>query len=614
MRGVWIALLLAHGWAAASEAASNTTAASSASTDAGSCDKPLSGGDGFSDGADAGIGALIAVLASVVSNVGVNVQKQAHVVLSTRPADERVPYTRMPLWWMGMACVVGGSLGDFAALAFATQALVASLGGATTLATNLVIARFWHKEELIRQDVFGVAGIIAGAIIIATKTPNTNNYELQDMQVCAQKAEFVIYLAVLGLVLLSLLSSVATSSLYQWKKTAIAALLRPMTRRVDRMAEAEGFLFGQLRALRREHAELLAALREREIELGITLPLDRRSAAAKRAGGGGGGGAAAAQGLLKDVTAVAVADDAGADAGDADSSDGEPMLAMQADAALRNGDGSDGGDSDGGTRPVAPRDAVREEAQSQLLRSRVAHEYGQRRARDFDVRGCSDSTIRTYWSALQNPDDSAEARRYSRWSDAFIYAACAGAIGSISVLLAGLVAKIVAFEFSSDHAQDEKDHQFESPALYLFVVGMVASITWQTSFLNRALRMADVSTCYPVFQGFWIAFGVLGGLIFYEQAHLVLLHDGDMKTPNWPNIVLYLLAAVLMMGGCFMLSSHGKSEFERRRREQSGLTFGAVLSFGNEAPAPPTATQSSGHAGDDTARSANMKEPLLQQD
>ena len=115
--GAWVTLLLAH-LAITSEAAANTTAPTLAP---GNCNKKLQGEGGFSDGADAGIGALIAVLASIVSNVGVNVQKQAHVLLSTRPAGERVPYTRMPLWWMGMACVVGGSLGDFAALAFATH-------------------------------------------------------------------------------------------------------------------------------------------------------------------------------------------------------------------------------------------------------------------------------------------------------------------------------------------------------------------------------------------------------------------------------------------------------------------------------------------------------------
>ena len=69
------------------------------------------------------IGGIIAVIASAISNVGTNMQKKSHNTERARPASEQRSYYLRPQWWMGFALVVLGSVGDFVALGFATQAL-----------------------------------------------------------------------------------------------------------------------------------------------------------------------------------------------------------------------------------------------------------------------------------------------------------------------------------------------------------------------------------------------------------------------------------------------------------------------------------------------------------
>lgn len=103
-------------------------------------------------------GAALAVLASVVSNVGVNVQKLSHDREAARPVSVQRAYVQRPMWWLGLSLVVFGSIGDFAAFGFATQSLVAALGGGSTLVTNVITAHFMNHEQLfmVRCDGFSM--------------------------------------------------------------------------------------------------------------------------------------------------------------------------------------------------------------------------------------------------------------------------------------------------------------------------------------------------------------------------------------------------------------------------------------------------------------------------
>lgn len=94
-------------------------------------------------------GAALAVVASVISNLGVNVQKYSHASEArVIPVRDQRPYVRRPLWWLGLTLVAFGSLGDFTAFGFATQSLVAALGGGATLVANVFTAYFLNKEAL----------------------------------------------------------------------------------------------------------------------------------------------------------------------------------------------------------------------------------------------------------------------------------------------------------------------------------------------------------------------------------------------------------------------------------------------------------------------------------
>ena len=116
-------------------------------------------------------GAILSIVASVISNFGVNIQKLAHTKLEAMEPHLRIPYTRMPMWWLGMGMVVAGAIGDFIALGLASQALVAASGGATTMAANVLIAHYWLHEELYVMDVLGVFMIICGAVVISYISP-----------------------------------------------------------------------------------------------------------------------------------------------------------------------------------------------------------------------------------------------------------------------------------------------------------------------------------------------------------------------------------------------------------------------------------------------------------
>ena len=98
-------------------------------------------------------GACIAIFGSIASNLGTNVQKQAHLSQADVAEDKKRHYTKMPFWWCGMALTIFGAFADFGALAIASQSLVTGLGGGTTLLANVAIARFWNKEKILRTDL-----------------------------------------------------------------------------------------------------------------------------------------------------------------------------------------------------------------------------------------------------------------------------------------------------------------------------------------------------------------------------------------------------------------------------------------------------------------------------
>ena len=110
------------------------------------------------------LGALLSIIGSVLSDLGVNTQKYAFMNNEKKPLDKRKSYKCLPSWWLGLFFVIIGSLGDFAALGMAAQSIVAPIG-ATTLVFNIFFAHFWLKEALSKKDIVGTVFIVVGSVM-----------------------------------------------------------------------------------------------------------------------------------------------------------------------------------------------------------------------------------------------------------------------------------------------------------------------------------------------------------------------------------------------------------------------------------------------------------------
>jgi len=142
--------------------------------------------------------------------------------------------------------------------------------------------------------------------------------------------------------------------------------------------------------------------------------------------------------------------------------------------------------------------------------------------------------------------DEGDREDNQHW-DPYIYAACSGTAGGMMALFAGCASKALKQTF-------EGDNQFNSPWTYLFICGLGAFIFAQTHFLNRAMIEGDLMSVIPTFQAFWIVFGVVSGMAFYNNSSgmsfpgLILMIAGVLFLLQHPQV----LAGVDVLGvkGC----------------------------------------------------------------
>ena len=77
-------------------------------------------------------GVFLSIVASILSNLGVNLQKLSMMrECKEKAAKEKRAYFSQPLWQIGLATLIIGSIGDFVALGFAPQSLMTPVGGFT---------------------------------------------------------------------------------------------------------------------------------------------------------------------------------------------------------------------------------------------------------------------------------------------------------------------------------------------------------------------------------------------------------------------------------------------------------------------------------------------------
>ncbi|KAI9910830.1 hypothetical protein PsorP6_010237 [Peronosclerospora sorghi] len=164
------------------------------------------------------IGLGIVITSAVLSNLGVNVQKLSHVrvgfahVVSSdtrlwvirsiyleqeKPVFERQTYYTRPLWLTGFILVVLGAIGDFEALGFAPQSLVAAVGGGFTVLANVFFAHLWLGQILTTTDVVGTLSIMIGVVLSTVANEPDDHMSLMELERQFCQLGFLIYLGVM---------------------------------------------------------------------------------------------------------------------------------------------------------------------------------------------------------------------------------------------------------------------------------------------------------------------------------------------------------------------------------------------------------------------------------
>ena len=133
-------------------------------------------------------GIVVALIGDILISFGLALQKVAHnkveqrkgkTLLSEdgqtsdgRPVKKEPTHTSDPVWWLGVAIQIVSEVGNFAAYGDPSTpaAVVASLGCISVIA-NWAISAFWLKEGLRLRDVFGVALVVLGVVLIIVFVP-----------------------------------------------------------------------------------------------------------------------------------------------------------------------------------------------------------------------------------------------------------------------------------------------------------------------------------------------------------------------------------------------------------------------------------------------------------
>jgi len=201
-------------------------------------------------------GAIVSVVASIVSNLGTNIQKEAHLRKDNLPDEERRTYLKSPLWWIGLVGVVSGAIGDFVAFAMASQELVVAVGCAAVLICNVIVSMVWHKEKFGWTDLVGIAFVLAGAIIFALAAPISEDYTAQQLADNFQRVSFLVVLVIQALCMVLLLSTISSSRVYKLRMRCQYRCFRDI---FERYTEMEQQLWAVVARLERIEEQMAVA-------------------------------------------------------------------------------------------------------------------------------------------------------------------------------------------------------------------------------------------------------------------------------------------------------------------------------------------------------------------
>jgi hypothetical protein len=138
------------------------------------------------------VGLIIASFSIFIKVLGTNLQKFSH-------KNEERSYFRNLHWVCGMTLVILGCFTDMAALAFAPQSTIASLGG-LTLVTNIYIAKLLLGEVMRKIQYLTTFIIIIGTtftVIYSPKTEKKNN--IDELKKIFESGSFIFYIITIGI-------------------------------------------------------------------------------------------------------------------------------------------------------------------------------------------------------------------------------------------------------------------------------------------------------------------------------------------------------------------------------------------------------------------------------
>jgi uncharacterized membrane protein len=164
------------------------------------------------------VGCCIALFAAVSSNVGLNLQRLSHLEnqfvdpfakkKKEKPASKQVGVCLRPRWILGISLMILASLADFAALSFAAQSLVASLGS-LSLVANALIAPLIVKEKITSREWKAIGLICIGdACCILFGQHKSEVYTLNALMDLYGETPFIVYAIFICIAIVTIWSSI----------------------------------------------------------------------------------------------------------------------------------------------------------------------------------------------------------------------------------------------------------------------------------------------------------------------------------------------------------------------------------------------------------------------
>mmetsp|Transcript_2055 Transcript_2055/g.5490 ORF Transcript_2055/g.5490 Transcript_2055/m.5490 type:complete len:426 (-) Transcript_2055:1998-3275(-) len=158
-------------------------------------------------------GVVLALIASVMINVGTNVMKLAINKRLLLAAEERKRLMRTPQWLLGFAVFVSGTLLNFGAFKFAAQSLLAGLSSVQFI-SQVVFSKVVLHEDIAIVAYFGVVVVVGGCVcLVVFGQHHAKNYGPEELAALFGRAPYVSYM--LGAAAISCFSWVAYTNIKQ---------------------------------------------------------------------------------------------------------------------------------------------------------------------------------------------------------------------------------------------------------------------------------------------------------------------------------------------------------------------------------------------------------------